>query len=196
MTVLVLATSNPDKAREIAEILAVPGLELRPRPPEAPDVVEDGATLEENALKKARALCQWTGLAAVADDTGLFVEALQGRPGIFAARYAGDNATYADNVAKLLDELKDVPSQGRSAVFVTVAAATYPDGREIAVRGELEGSIVATPRGSRGFGYDPVFEPAGSARTLAEMSLEEKNIDSHRTRAFRQLAVVLGAKLP
>jgi XTP/dITP diphosphohydrolase len=197
---LVLASANPDKAREIASLLgsAAGDVELRPRPPEVPDVVEDGATLRDNARLKARALAAATGEPAVADDTGLEVDALAGAPGVFSARYAGEGATYADNVAKLMAELERVGATGadRRARFRTVALVAWPDGAELAAEGAVEGVIADAPRGSGGFGYDPVFVPLGpgtDGRTLAELSPEEKDAVSHRGRAFRALAAHLAA---
>ncbi|HMF82379.1 MAG TPA: RdgB/HAM1 family non-canonical purine NTP pyrophosphatase [Acidimicrobiia bacterium] len=191
MTTFVLATANPDKAREIAEVLAeaAPGLELVARPPEVADVEEVGETLEDNARIKAVALCAATDLPAVADDTGLHVDALDGAPGVQSARYAGDRATYSDNVAKLLDALDALPLEQRAARFATVAVARWPDGLEIAALGEVEGVITSRPRGEGGFGYDPVFVPLeGDGRTFAEMTPGEKHALSHRARAFRTLA--------
>jgi XTP/dITP diphosphohydrolase len=188
----VLATTNPDKAREIAAIL--PGVTLVPRPIEVPDVIEDGETLLDNARKKARAIAQATGLAAIADDTGLFVDALGGAPGVHSARYAGPGATYADNVDKLLDALAGQPIDRRSARFVTVAVVTYPDGTEVSAQGELAGTITSERRGDGGFGYDPIFAPEdGGGRTLAQYSANEKDLLSHRGRAFRSLAEEIDA---
>jgi len=198
---LVLATANPDKATEISAILAdVPGLVLLPRPASVPDVDETGDTLVDNARLKARALALATGMAAVSDDTGLEVEALGGAPGVYSARYAGERATYADNVAKLLAELAaagaDDPSR-RRARFRTVALVAYPDGSERWAEGEVTGTISTSPRGSAGFGYDPVFEPDGlDGRTFAELTPDEKHAVSHRGRAFRALAGVLGGASP
>ena len=191
MTLFVLATANPDKAREIAAVLAeeAPSLELVARPPEVPDVDEVGETLEDNARIKAVALCAATSLPAVADDTGLHVDALGGSPGVHTARYAGEDATYADNVKKLLGELDALPLEQRGARFATVAVARWPDGLEVAALGEVEGVITSTARGEGGFGYDPVFVPLeGDGRTFAEMNDGEKNALSHRARAFRTLA--------
>ena len=191
MTIFVLATANPDKAREIAAVLAeeAPSLELVARPPEVPDVDEVGETLEDNARIKAVALCAATSLPAVADDTGLHVDALGGAPGVHTARYAGEDATYADNVKKLLGELDALPLEQRGARFATVAVARWPDGLEVAALGEVEGVITSTARGDGGFGYDPVFVPLeGDGRTFAEMNDGEKNALSHRARAFRTLA--------
>jgi XTP/dITP diphosphohydrolase len=195
---LVLASANPDKAAEIARILSVaPGIELLPRPPEVPDVDETGDTLEENARLKALALVSATGQAAVADDTGLEVEALDGAPGVYSARYAGEHATYADNVTKLLGALQVLPDEGgaRRARFRTVALCAFPDGSEIMAEGTVEGRIGHQPRGSAGFGYDPVFEPDGAGgRTFAEMTMAEKEGCSHRGRAFGALAAALTAR--
>jgi XTP/dITP diphosphohydrolase len=187
----VLATANPDKAREIEAVLADAGLdaELVPRPSEVPDVDETGETLEENARLKAEALCAATGLPAIADDTGLEVEALGGAPGVRTARFAGEDATYADNVALLLERLGGVPAPARGARFLTVALAHFPDGREVAAFGEVAGTIAFVARGREGFGYDPVFVPdEGDGRSFAEMSAAEKHSLSHRGRAFRTLA--------
>jgi XTP/dITP diphosphohydrolase len=195
---LVLASANPDKAAEISAILsaAVPGLDLAPRPAGLADVDETGTTLLENARLKATAIAAATGEAAVADDTGLAVDALDGAPGVYSARFAGEDATYADNVAKLLKELDGVASPDRrTARFETVALVCWPDGREVAATGRVEGVITTAPRGERGFGYDPVFEPLeGDGRTFAELLPMEKHALSHRGRAFRALAAEL-AKL-
>jgi XTP/dITP diphosphohydrolase len=188
---LVCASANPDKVAEIASLLE--GIvELLPRPSDVPDVVEDADTLEGNARLKAAAICAATGLPAVSDDTGLFVDALDGAPGVFAARYAGEGVTYADNRHKLLRELTGANT--RAAQFVTVAMVVWPDGRELAVRGVCHGQIAPTERGDRGFGYDPVFVPDdGDGRTFSEMSEAEKNAVSHRGRAFQALSVALAA---
>jgi XTP/dITP diphosphohydrolase len=188
---LVLASANPHKALEITAILEGSGLdvEIVPRPADVPDVVEDGITLEDNARLKAVAVCEATGLPAVADDTGLEVDALGGAPGVWSARYAGEAATYEDNVRKLLQELEGVAPDRRTARFSTVALVRWPDGREVAAIGTLEGDIITEARGANGFGYDPVFRPAeGNGRTFAEMTPEEKHRVSHRGRAFRTLA--------
>lgn len=186
---LVLATANPDKATEIARILADAGLaiDLVPRPVDVPDVDETGATLVENARLKATALVAATGLPAVADDTGLGIDALDGAPGVYSARFAGPDATYADNCALVLERLTGVDR--RTARFTTVAIACWPDGRELVAEGTVEGVITVAPRGGGGFGYDPVFAPVeGDGRTFAEMSAAEKHAISHRGRAFRTLA--------
>ncbi|HEX6475977.1 MAG TPA: RdgB/HAM1 family non-canonical purine NTP pyrophosphatase [Acidimicrobiales bacterium] len=185
---LVLATANPDKVAEIADLLM--NFELAPRPPALPEVDESGETLEDNARLKARAVVEATGEAAVADDTGLEVAALGGAPGVRSSRYAGEDASYADNVAKLLGALGGVAD--RRARFRTVALARFPDGREVLAEGAVEGVITAQPRGGGGFGYDPVFLPeGGGGRTFAEMTLEQKGTLSHRGRAFLELAARL-----
>jgi XTP/dITP diphosphohydrolase len=187
----VLATANPDKAAEIEAVLIDAGadVELEARPIGVDDVEEIGATLEENARHKAAALCAATGQPAIADDTGLEVDALGGAPGVRSARFAGEGASYADNVALLLERLRGVPADQRAARFATVAIARWPDGLEIAAFGAVEGTITDAPRGNAGFGYDPVFVPReGDGRTFAEMSGVEKHACSHRGRAFRTLA--------
>jgi XTP/dITP diphosphohydrolase len=187
---LVLATANKDKAREIADALA--GFDLLPRPDDVPEVDETADTLEGNARLKAEALCRATGEPAVADDTGLEVEALDGRPGVYSARFAGPHATYADNVAKLLQELDG--ADNRRARFRTVALVRFPDGSEVVADGTVDGTIATEARGDEGFGYDPLFVPdGGDGRTFAEMTLAEKQSVSHRGRAFRALAQKLTA---
>jgi XTP/dITP diphosphohydrolase len=185
----VLATANPHKAEEMREVLRPLGVELLERPNDVPDVDETESTLEGNALLKARALCEATGRPAIADDTGLFIEALDGRPGVWSARYAGEHATYADNVNKALRELAEVPEGRRQAQFRTVIAVVFPDGSSWWVEGALAGVMTGAPRGEHGFGYDPIFVPdEGDGRTLAEFSAEEKNALSHRGRALRTFA--------
>lgn len=187
---LVLATANKHKAEEIADVLGGLGFDLAPRPSEVGEVDETGSTLEDNARLKGRALVEATGAAAVADDTGLEVFALGGRPGVYSSRFAGEHATYEDNVRKLLQELEGV--ENRRARFVTVAMVCFPDGREVSAVGSMDGVIASAARGSNGFGYDPVFVPDdGDGRTYAEMSIEEKDRISHRGRAFRSLAAAL-----
>ncbi len=195
---LVLASANPDKAQEIAAILAEASgadFEVIGRPEWVGDVEETGATLEDNARQKATALCDATGMAAVADDTGLEVDALGGSPGVYSARFAGEGASYASNVAALLDALQKAGAthpHERGARFKTVALARFTDGTELVAEGVVEGSIALTARGEGGFGYDPVFVPnEGSGRTFAEMSPAEKHACSHRGRAFRTLASML-----
>jgi XTP/dITP diphosphohydrolase len=189
---LVLATANPDKAAEIQDILAAAGIVLLPRPAGLPEVEETGETLVENARLKARAICRASGRAAVADDTGLEVDALDGAPGVYSARYAGEDATYSDNVAKLLEALAETPAAERRARFVAVAFVSFPDSTEIWTQGSVDGRIAEEARGSGGFGYDPLFVPdQGDGRTFAQMSPAEKHAFSHRGRAFRELAARL-----
>ncbi len=214
---LVLATQNPDKAREITEIFVTltnaplvayslegiaflldtpesiaSSVEALPTVDAPPDVEETGDTLEENARIKARALAEALGMPAVADDTGLEVDELKGAPGVRSARYAGEPSNAENNVRKLLRELEGVYPSLRTARFATVAMARWPDGREVAGRGEVEGLIAAAPRGRGGFGYDPVFVPVeGDGRAFAEMAPNEKHAISHRGRAFRALAAAL-----
>jgi XTP/dITP diphosphohydrolase len=198
----VLATANPHKAREISEILGG-SIELIPRPAEVPDVEETGDTLLDNARLKARALVAATGRPAIADDTGLEVDALGGAPGVHSARYAGEEADDAANVSKLLSALSTLggPEEGsgkesldaRRARFRTVAVAAWPDGAEQVAEGTVEGRIAEERRGHGGFGYDAVFVPVeGPGATFAEMTAEEKHAMSHRGRAFRELAGLIG----
>ena len=159
--------------------------------PTAPEVDEDGETCEANARKKAREIAAVTGLLSVADDTGLEVDALGGRPGVFAARYAGEGATYEDNCRKLIKELDGVPQARRTARFVTVAALAMPGGETRVATGTLAGVIAEASVGMQGFGYDPVFFVPELGRTLAELTAEEKNRISHRAKAFRAMADML-----
>ncbi len=188
----VLATANAHKANEMRAVLAEVGIDVVARPASVPDVAETSDTLEGNALLKAHAICVAIGRPAIADDTGLFVEALGGAPGVHSARYAGPSATDADNVRKLLNELSEVDRADRVAQFRTVIAVAYPDGSALSVEGSLDGWIVDEPRGERGFGYDPVFASAElGGRTLAEVTADEKNAVSHRARALAALAARL-----
>jgi XTP/dITP diphosphohydrolase len=189
---LVLATRNEGKLRELARILGttitLAGLDAFP---DAPDVPETGATFEANALLKARAIAAYTNLPAVADDSGLCVDALNGMPGVLSARWAGQHGDDKANLDLLLAQVADVPDARLGARFVCAAALVLPaDGtpREWVVTGEVEGRLVRTPRGSGGFGYDPIFQPDGFKETTAEMTPEAKDAISHRGRAFRALA--------
>jgi XTP/dITP diphosphohydrolase len=190
---LVSASANPDKVAEMAAILEPLGIELVARPSDLADVVEDADTLEGNARLKAVAVSEATGETVVADDTGLEVDALGGAPGVLSGRFAGPDATYADNVLKLLDAMVELPElDQRTARFRTVALARFPDGREVLASGVVTGIITPGPRGKGGFGYDQVFQPdEGDGRTFAEMTAEEKHAISHRGRAFRALAEAL-----
>jgi len=187
---VVCASANPHKVAEMMDLMGGV-VAMEPRPTDVPDVVEDADTLVGNARLKARAIMQATGVAALADDTGLFVDALDGAPGVHTARYAGPSASDADNRAKLLRELD---GRDRSCRFVTVALLVYPDGREVVAEGVCEGEIATQEHGSRGFGYDPLFVPRdGDGRTFAEMTIEEKHELSHRGKAFREMARLLRA---
>jgi XTP/dITP diphosphohydrolase len=190
---LVLATRNRHKGEELAALLGDLGVTIRTLDefPDAPDVVEDGDTCEANAVKKARVIAEFTGVPSVADDTGLEVDALDGRPGVYAARYAGEHATYEDNCRKLLQQLQGVPHEQRTARFITVAAIALPSDGVQVTTGQLQGMIAETPAGSQGFGYDPVFFIPELGKTLAELSSEEKNHISHRAKAFAQARKLL-----
>lgn len=196
-TPVVLASANPKKAAEIADILG-DRLALVPRPPEVPEAVEDADTFEGNARLKAVSLVTATGLAALADDSGLEVDALGGAPGVWSARYAGEGATDADNVAKLLAALADRPDPAdRTARFRCVVVLRHPDGAEVVVAGSVEGHIAAGPQGDGGFGYDPVFVPAqGDGRTFGQMGADEKHAISHRGRALAALVAALTPRPP
>jgi len=187
---LVLATRNAGKLRELARILGarvdLTGLQQFP---DAPDVPETGATFEANALLKARAIAAHTGLPAVADDSGLCVDALSGMPGVFSARWAGAHGDDKANLDLVLAQVADVPDSRLGAQFVCAAALVVPgkEPREVVVTGSLEGRLIRVPRGTGGFGYDPIFLPDGFTQTTAEMTAEEKDAISHRGRAFRAL---------
>jgi XTP/dITP diphosphohydrolase len=187
----VCASGNPGKVAEIASLLE--GLVvLLPRPRDVPDVVEDADTLIGNARLKAAAICAATGMPAISDDTGLEVDVLDGAPGVHTARFAGEGHDDAANRAKMLEVLEGVPTARRTARFHTVAMVVWPDGRELAVEGVCEGTIATEERGTRGFGYDPLFIPAeGGGGTFAEMSEADKNGISHRGRAMRALVAAL-----
>ncbi len=186
---VVIATRNRGKIRELQALLEDLGVELVSvaEMEGVPEVVEDGATFLENARKKAVEVARATGLPAIADDSGLEVDALQGRPGIYSARYAGQGASDRDNYMKLLKELEGVPEEKRTARFRCVMVAALPDGTFIWTDGTCEGLIAEEPKGSQGFGYDPVFYLPDRGRTMAEISKEEKNAISHRGKAMRRL---------
>lgn len=187
---IVIATRNSGKIREIKDLVADLPVRFRSldEAPAAPDVVEDGATFEENALKKARETSSATELPVIADDSGLCVDALGGRPGVHSARYAGEGASDEDKCASLLEELKNTPDRDRGARFVSVLALVYPEGTERVFIGECPGRITHEPRGSEGFGYDPIFLYEQTGLTFAEMSREDKNRVSHRGAALRAFA--------
>jgi XTP/dITP diphosphohydrolase len=186
----VVATRNPGKVAELRRILEPYDVDLVDLDafPDAPDVAETGDSFAANALLKAHAVAEATGLVAIADDSGLAVDALNGMPGIFSARWSGRHGDDAANLRLVLAQLTDVPDERRGAAFICAAAAASPDGRELVVEGRMSGSLIRTPRGSTGFGYDPVFVPVDDERTTAEMSAAAKDAISHRGQAFRALA--------
>jgi XTP/dITP diphosphohydrolase len=186
VTRIVLATRNPGKVAELHRILAGLGVELfDARDVELPDVEETGSTFRDNALLKARSGVAACGLPCLADDSGLVVDALDGAPGVRSARYAGRQGDDEANLRRVLTELRDRPD--RTARFVCVAALAAPDGREWTADGVLDGHLIDQPRGTGGFGYDPIFVPTGEHRTTAELSPDEKDAISHRGRAFRAI---------
>jgi XTP/dITP diphosphohydrolase len=190
---ILIATANRGKVKEIRELVRDLPLEFISLTDlaEYPEVVEDGATFEENALKKARVLAAATNLPSIADDSGLCVDALGGRPGVFSARYAGEGASDEDKCRLILEQMRDVPDRYRSARFVCVLAFVRPDGDEKIFRGACEGWITRELRGSSGFGYDPIFFYEQAGLTFAEMDRESKNKISHRGRALRALSEFL-----
>ncbi len=192
---LLVATGNPDKASEIAGLVADLGIEVIDLSsyPEFPGVEETGATLEENALLKGLAASAHTGLPALADDTGLFVDALDGAPGVYSSRFAGPDASYDDNCSLLLERMEEVPQPERTARFVCVIALVVPGAEDRLFRGQVDGLITTERRGSSGFGYDPVFYHPPSDRTFAEMTPDEKNALSHRFLAVRKAVDFLHA---
>lgn len=193
MKTLLLATRNKDKIKEISLALAGLPFELKSFLdfPDLPEVEETGSTLKENAFLKARAFFLVTGLPTLADDTGLEIDALAGAPGVFSSRFSGPNATYAENVAKVLAEMKGIRAKERKARFRCVVATVFSPTEEHRVEGILEGSITVAPIGFGGFGYDPIFYVPELERTLAELSLEQKNRISHRGRALEKARVIL-----
>ena len=195
---LILATSNKDKAREIAEILSDTPFVVTTMKEEGydPDIVEDGKTFEENALIKARAVHALAeGAYVMADDSGLCIDALDGAPGIYSARFCGENSTYPEKFAKIFEMLKDVPEEKRTAKFVCSIAVVRPDGSEFTVRGEVCGVLHEKPMGDGGFGYDPIFYVPEFGMTTAQMTKEQKNSISHRGKASRAMAEKLKADL-
>ena len=195
---VVIATRNPGKFREIKAILSSLPLKFLSLEdfPDLPEVVEDGATFAENAGKKAKTIADSTGYLAIADDSGLVVDALQGRPGVFSSRYAGEKATDRERCQKLLKEMASIPKRKRQARFVCAMAVALPRGRMEVVEGECRGRITSAPRGKRGFGYDPIFFVSQFGRTMAELEPEEKNRISHRGRALEKLKALLPEFLP
>ena len=195
---LILATSNKDKAKEIAEILSDTPFVVTTMKEEGhdPDIVEDGKTFEENALIKARAVHALAeGAYVMADDSGLCIDALDGAPGIYSARFCGENSTYPEKFAKIFEMLKDVPEEKRMAKFVCSIAVVRPDGSEFTVRGEVCGVLHEKPMGDGGFGYDPIFYVPEFDMTTAQMTKEQKNSISHRGKASRAMADILRSEI-
>ncbi|MGI9136031.1 MAG: RdgB/HAM1 family non-canonical purine NTP pyrophosphatase [Candidatus Nanopelagicales bacterium] len=192
---VVLATQNAHKLVEMRRILDEAGLDIElvgtAEFPHLSDVAETGSTFAANALLKARSVCAETGLPAIADDSGLGVDALNGMPGIFSARWSGSHGDDLANLTLLLGQLADVPDARRGAAFLCAAAVVLPDGTQRVVEGAIDGTLIREPRGTNGFGYDPIFIPVGETRTTAEMSAEEKDAISHRGRAMRALVPVI-----
>lgn len=196
---LVLATANPHKLIELTRILEAGHVDVKLLGladfPGAPQVAETGSTFAANALLKAHAIAQFTGLPAVADDSGLCVDALNGMPGVLSARWSGQHGDDEANLRLVLAQISDVPADRRGAQFVCAAALVLPTGREHVSEGMVSGSLIHEPRGTNGFGYDPIFVPAGSVITTAEMESADKDAISHRGKALRGLAPVIAALL-
>jgi XTP/dITP diphosphohydrolase len=197
---LVLATRNGHKVAELHRILdetGLTGVEIRGLDafPEVPEITETGITFAENAVLKAVAVAEATGLPAVADDSGLCVDVLGGAPGVFSARWCGRHGDDRANLELLLAQVQEVPDPHRAAHFTCAAVAAFPDGRWLLAQGRLSGTLIRNPRGDNGFGYDPIFVPEGQLRTTAELSPAEKDAVSHRGRAFRELAEMLRPEL-
>ena len=195
---VVIATHNEGKLREIKDILAPWGFKILSLKdfPGIPEIIEDGSTFAENAAKKAREVARQTGRLAIADDSGLVVDALQGKPGVFSSRYGGEKATDEQKFQKLLAEMSEIPEGKRQARFVCAMAVALPRGRMEVVEGECRGQVTSAPRGKCGFGYDPIFFVPQFGKTMAELEPEEKNRISHRGRALERLKVILPEFLP
>ncbi len=194
MTVRIgLATANLGKVREIRSILAPAGVEIIPPPPEWIAPEETGTTYLDNATLKARSLAQLTGESALADDSGIEVDALGGKPGVHSARFAGPGATDQDNLSLLIAKIAEVPAESRTARYRCVAVLVRPAGARAMSEGTVEGTLITQPRGTGGFGYDPIFVPAGEQRTMAELTPGQKDEISHRGAAFRGLLPVLAS---
>ena len=194
---LILATRNPGKLREIQELLKKDGIEVLSQDdfPDCPDSEEPYETYVENARDKARLMAEYCRCWALADDSGLEVDALGGQPGVLSARYAGPGATYEDNYKKILKELSGVPEAQRGAGFRCCMVLRHPDGKEFITEGFVPGRIITMPKGQGGFGYDPIFFLPEKNKTLAELSLEEKNNISHRHRALMKMVPILRREL-
>ena len=194
---IVLATHNRDKCAEMEAMMKDMPIQLRTLNEfqEIEEIIEDGMTLEENALIKAKTVHKITHLPAIADDTGLEVDALGGQPGVYSARYSGENCSYYDNVNKLLQEMENIPPKKRSALFRT-AIAYVDKNMELTTEGVVEGVIIDVMKGIDGFGYDPVFYIPGVKKTYAEMSMNEKNQNSHRGKAIKNMQILLQSRLP
>jgi XTP/dITP diphosphohydrolase len=196
---LILATRNAKKLAELRRILAASSVDVSVTDlseyPDMPEVAETGATFTENALLKARAVVAHTGCPAVAEDSGLCIDALNGMPGVLSARWSGRHGDDEANLRLVLAKLADVPAERRAGQFACVAALVLPSGREHVTEGTVSGQIIDAPRGTNGFGYDPIFVPAASDLTMAEMSPEAKDAISHRGRALRALAPIIAALL-
>lgn len=199
MTRLVLSSRNKGKLVELQRMLATIAPHIKPVSvsdfPEIEDVEETGATFEENALLKAETIAMKTGLAAIADDSGLCIDALNGAPGVLSARWSGEHGNDRANLEKVLKEMEDVQPDRRQGKFVSVVALALPDGRTEICRGEIHGVIRYSPVGNGGFGYDPIFQPDGYDVTMAELSADEKDRISHRGRAMREIAPVIAELL-
>ena len=196
--IFVIASHNKKKIEELERILSPLGIYAKNPEQlgkESIDVEETGTTFEENAILKAKAICELTGMPAIADDSGLCVAALNGAPGVYSARYAGENATDADKIQKLLNELVKTGSSDRSAYFECVICCYFPNGETLLAHGRCDGTIGYAPRGTNGFGYDPIFFVEGN-KTFAELSDMQKDVISHRGRALKELSVMLAKKYP
>ena len=194
MITMIAASSNAHKIKEIQSIMSKFGVKVVSRKeagvPEF-EIEEDGETFEENSLKKAEAIMKATGKLTVADDSGLMVDYLGGAPGVYSARFAGEECDDEKNNEKLLKHLEGLPAEDRKAKFVSVITLMFPDGNTIVARGECPGRIIETPTGENGFGYDPLFVPDGLSKTFAQLSDKEKNSISHRARALEKLEEIL-----
>ena len=187
---IIIATKNKGKVADFEKLTENMNIEVISFLDEEinfPDVVEDGETFEENSVKKALEIAKYTGMITVSDDSGLCVEALDGAPGIYSARYSGENATDSKNIDKLLEEMKNIPQGERQAKFVSVVSIAKPDGTVQSFRGEVEGEIIFERKGTNGFGYNPVFFSYELEKTFGEATMEERVTVSHRARAFREL---------